>query len=292
MSKLNHAAEHLVFAFSIRVFALLQRVYMRAVAYLNPVKDCPTVFGALVRCNARDFIQRRVRYFQIFEHNLTYYTRARLREGDVYLDIGANIGYFSLLASRCVGDSGKVIAVEADPDTFGALQTNLQLNNCRNVAATNVAATAIACRVSINRRDLHNPGANTIELQNGEGGIEGLPFRDIVGRDLGRVRFIKIDIEGSEGPILDAILEALRDLPEDLIIASEISPGSAAYVARFVAAGFRVHAIQNVYTIDYYLIRSCLRRYGENDNVNMIPLNQYDPIYTDYIFERVAVPQG
>jgi predicted O-methyltransferase YrrM len=160
MSKLNHAAEPLVFARSIRAFAVLQRIYMRAVAYLSPVKDCPTVFGALVRCNARDFIQRRVRFFQIFEHNLTYYTRAQLREGDVYLDIGANIGYYSLLASRCVGDSGKVIAVEADPGTFEALQTNLQLNDCRNVAAANVAATATACRVSIHRRDLHNPGAN------------------------------------------------------------------------------------------------------------------------------------
>ena len=288
MPKPNHATDHLVFACVIRIFAVLQRVYMRAVAYLRPARDCRTVFGALVHCDASDFIQRRIRFFQIFEHNLTYYTLGRLREGDVYLDIGANIGYFSLLASRCVGDTGKVIAVEADPVTFAALRKNLELNGCRNVAPLNVAATATECWVSMERRDPHNPGANIITLTNSAGGIRGVPFCDIAGEDLARVRFIKIDIEGSEGPILEAILAVLSDLPDDLIIASEISPGSADYVARFVAAGFRAHAIQNIYTIDYYLIRAYLRRYGETTSVNMVPLDQYDPVYTDYTFERAS----
>jgi len=116
--------------------------------------------------------------------------------------------------------------------------------------------------VGIERTDPHNLGSNAIRIGTGDGIIDGLPLRDIVGEDLSRVRFIKIDIEGSEEPILRAILEALPDLPDDLIVASEVSPASQDHVARFAGAGFRVYSMQNVYTIDYYLIRSYLRRFG------------------------------
>jgi FkbM family methyltransferase len=270
-----------------RALDVLQRTYMRAISYMSPTKDCCTEFGALVHCNARDFVQRRIRFFGIFEHNLTYYTIGQLREGDLYVDIGANIGYFSLLASRCVGDSGKVISVEADPVTFAVLTSNLQLNGCRNVLARNVAATATRCRVGIERTDPHNLGSNAIRIGTGDGIIDGLPLRDIVGEDLSRVRFIKIDIEGSEEPILRAILEALPDLPDDLIVASEVSPASQDHVARFAGAGFRVYSMQNVYTIDYYLIRSYLRRFGESNTVHMVPVDHYDHESRDYIFERI-----
>lgn len=285
---MEHAITHPIFARSVRALDVLQRAYMRALAYISPISDCRTVFGSIVRCNARDFVQRRIRFFQIFEHNLTYYTMGQLREGDLYVDIGANVGYFSLLASRCVGNTGQVISVEADPVTFAALKENLELNGCLNVSARNVAATATACRIEMTRSDPHNSGCNAITLGAGEGGTEGLPFRDIVREDLGRVRFIKIDIEGSEEPILDAILEALPELPDDLVIASEVSPTSAEHVARFVAAGFRAYAMQNVYTIDYYLIRSYLRRFREDKSVHMVPVSRFDQNYRDYIFERVG----
>jgi FkbM family methyltransferase len=283
---LEYALTHPIFARSVRALDVLQRAYMRALAYISPIKDCRTVFGSIVRCNARDFLQRRIRFFQIFEHNLTYYSMDRIREGDLYVDIGANIGYFSLLASHCVGNKGQVISVEADPVTFKALKKNLELNGCRNVSARNVAATAAACKIGITRSDPHNSGCNAITVEAGASGIQGLPFRDIVGDDLGRVRFIKIDIEGSEEPVLNGILEALPDLPDDLIVASEVSPSSAEHVARFVAAGFRAYAMQNVYTIDYYLIRSYLRRFREDKSVHMVPVSRFDQDYRDYIFER------
>ena len=285
---MEHSITHPIFARSVRALDVLQRAYMRALAYISPISDCRTVFGSIVRCNARDFVQRRIRFFQIFEHNLTYYTMGQLREGDLYVDIGANVGYFSLLASRCVGNTGQVISVEADPVTFAALNKNLELNGCLNVSARNVAATATACRIEMTRSDPHNSGCNAITVGTGEGGIEGLSFRDIVREDLSRVRFIKIDIEGSEEPILDAILEALPDLPDDLVVASEVSPTSAEHVARFVAAGFRAYAMQNVYTIDYYLIRSYLRRFREDKSVHMVPVSRFDQNYRDYIFERIG----
>jgi FkbM family methyltransferase len=280
-------ATQAAFQWTIAILDSSQRVYMRLLTYLRPVRDSPTVFGATIRCHSRDYIQRRIRFFGIFEHNLTYYTMSRLRKGDVYVDIGANVGYYSLLASCPVG---KVISVEAAPTTFALLRENLRLNSCANVTSLNVAATAERCSVSIEVRNRHNSGATEIKVDAEAGAIEGLPFREIVGDDIGHVRFVKIDIEGAEAPILRAILDALSDLPGDVTVASEVSLASAGFVTRFVDAGFRAYAIQNVYTIDYYLIRSYLRRYGEDQSVKVVPVTEFDPAYGDYVFERGPQP--
>jgi FkbM family methyltransferase len=280
------AATPAVFDCTMTVLDWMQRVYMRLLTYLTPVKECQTVFGATIYCHSRDFVQRRIRFFGIFEHNLTFFFMSQLRKGDVYVDLGANIGYYTLLASKLVGSTGRVISVEAAPTIFAALQQNLQINGCPNVTSLNVAATAKRCRVSIEAVDRHNSGTTEIRIDDNVGAVQGLPFREIVGEDIGRVRFIKIDVEGSEAPLLKAILGALSDLPEDLTVASEVSFASATFVKQFVEAGFRAYAIQNVYSIDYYLIRLYFRKYGEDQSVHIVPVTEFNPAYTDYIFER------
>jgi FkbM family methyltransferase len=62
-----------------------------------------------------------------------------LKEGDVVLDIGANIGYYVLIESQLVGKAGKVYAVEPVTTTFELMQKNLQLNDLTNVSASNFA---------------------------------------------------------------------------------------------------------------------------------------------------------
>jgi FkbM family methyltransferase len=277
-----------MFQRAVVAFDALHRVYMRLVTYTSPAKECRTVFGAKMPCRSRDFVQRRIRFFGVFEHNLTYYTLSRLRPGDAYIDVGANVGYFTLLASRAVGPSGKVVAVEADPATFAALRENLRLNGCANVRALNAAATGERCKVAVVAGEDHNAGTNSIRIDASAGTIDGVPFSDIAGEDAGRTRFVKIDIEGSEQPVLRGVLEALPRLPPDLVVASEISPASAGLVADFIEAGFRAYAIQNVYTIDYYLIRSYLRKHREGRGFHLEPVAAYDPSCRDYVFERGA----
>lgn len=256
---------------------------MRAASYWHASKDCKTVFGASFRCRSRQFVERRIRYFGIFEHNLTYFTLDRLKPGGVYVDVGANIGYYTLLASISVGAMGRVIAIEADPETFEDLQINLGLNGCANVEAHNIAATEFDCKVRI-KRVTRNAGSNSVAVAE-DGEVRGVPLRGIIGDNISKVNFIKIDIEGSEEPILRQILEMLGELPDDLVIASEISANSAHHVARFAAAGFRTFAIHNIYSIDYYLIRSYLDRY-EDKSVSLKRVAAFEPQYGDYVFIR------
>jgi hypothetical protein len=87
--------------------------------------------------------------------------------------------------------------------------------------------------------------------------------------------------------------EALRfvvvEMCADLTVAADLSAASSDYVARFVAAGLRAFILRNVYGIDYYLIRSYTRRFGEEKNVHLIRVDRYDPKHADYIFERSSI---
>jgi predicted RNA methylase len=54
-----------------------------------------------------------------------------LGPGDIFIDVGANIGYYSILASKLIGVNGRVFAVEPIPSTAGVLRFNLKINSLR-----------------------------------------------------------------------------------------------------------------------------------------------------------------
>ena len=73
-----------------------------------------------------------------FEKEETDYVASILKEGDIFIDIGSNIGLFSLIASRIVGDNGLVISFEPSPKTFMRFIENMKLNNLKNIDARNI----------------------------------------------------------------------------------------------------------------------------------------------------------
>ena len=86
------------------------------------------------RNNKDDFQVMTFHEYDIIDHNFTP------KESDVVIDVGAHIGPYTLIASRCVGSNGKVVAIEADPENFNILNRNIQLNKFTNVIALNYAA--------------------------------------------------------------------------------------------------------------------------------------------------------
>lgn len=84
-------------------------------------------------------ISARIRQNGVWEEYETKLTLDLVKAGDVYVDVGANIGYYSLIASRCVGASGKVISYEPDPENYALLEANIALNELKNVHTYNLA---------------------------------------------------------------------------------------------------------------------------------------------------------
>ena len=78
----------------------------------------------------------------LWEWNVSAAIRQNLGPGDVFVDVGANAGYYAALAARTVGDAGHVYALEPAPQTFRKLERNLDLNHFTNVTPLAVAAGA------------------------------------------------------------------------------------------------------------------------------------------------------
>lgn len=75
-----------------------------------------------------------------FENELSVFMLRALDKGDVVVDVGANIGYFSLIAASVVGKNGKVLAVEANPQNADRIRDNIKLNNMECIDVIDKAA--------------------------------------------------------------------------------------------------------------------------------------------------------
>ena len=70
---------------------------------------------------------------KIYEKNETNFVKDSVNKGDVVIDIGANIGYYTLMFAKLVGDTGKIYSFEPDPRNFLILEKNIQINGYNNV---------------------------------------------------------------------------------------------------------------------------------------------------------------
>jgi FkbM family methyltransferase len=93
-----------------------------------------------VRC--REHLGLIVRGAKAYEAQYVEALRKIIKQDQTVFDIGANIGFYSVLFSGWVGPNGRVIAYEPDPDNLKLLRRNLELNNCRNVVVRPVALAA------------------------------------------------------------------------------------------------------------------------------------------------------
>jgi FkbM family methyltransferase len=137
-----------------------------------------------------------------------------VRRGQIVFDIGANIGYYALLASKHVGPSGRVLAFEPSPRNISYLHRHLELNRVRNVMVvpmacadrTSIAVFAAGSNCATGRlADLTTPRAA------GQAEYVATVSVDQIVRESGLVpNVMKIDVEGAEREVLSGAVETLR----------------------------------------------------------------------------------
>lgn len=224
-------------------------------------QDAQTYFGATIRCDPVDSIQRAILFFGVWEPGISRVIESRLHPGDVFVDIGANIGYDSLLAAT---QKTTVVAVEASPRTFALLRDNLERNPDlgQRIRAVNIAVSDRPGRLNLYEMGADNiGGTTTLESRQGEfvGSVDAAPLRDVLTDDeRSRTRLIKMDVEGAEPTILNDILDHLDDYPVDVEIIIEANPEDDREAFRFVFdrlrdAGFSAWDIENGYSNAWYL---------------------------------------
>jgi FkbM family methyltransferase len=228
-----------------------------------------TRFGARMDVRFPDTIQSFIYFFGVWEPAITAYLTHALEPGDVVIDIGANVGYHSLLASHLLGPGGEVHAIEASPHVFQLLTQNLALNRANNVTPHHAAACACAHEVPVFLHDGCNLGGSTIipavaqrRAVTLEAKVPGLPLTDIVPEEaILSARLIKIDVEGAEWPVVQGFASLLPRLADDAELLIEVSAQGLAdhgmtipaFLAVFQNAGFSPWAIGNSYRVEMYL---------------------------------------
>jgi FkbM family methyltransferase len=98
----------------------------------NGSREAIVVGNYRMNLDLSNAIHRQI-FMGCFARDMTRWARALLHPGGTFLDVGAHAGYFSLLAADRVGSSGRVCAVEPNPQTFAALKTHLTINAVTNV---------------------------------------------------------------------------------------------------------------------------------------------------------------
>jgi len=78
-----------------------------------------------------------------YSPEITDVLKKNVKKGDTVVDIGAHIGYFTIILSDLVGNDGKVIAFEPNPITFSILKKNIETNSLSNVILENLAISDI-----------------------------------------------------------------------------------------------------------------------------------------------------
>jgi len=133
-----------------------------------------------------------------------------LRDGDTFLDVGANIGTLALTASGIVGSAGRVYAIEPHPRTFPSLKSNIALNKRGNITAINVALGADSGTILFSDRadDSQNAVIHSSELQSQ---FLEVPVQRMDDLPLGKapITLLKIDVEGYEKLVLEGGPETL-----------------------------------------------------------------------------------
>ena len=183
----------------------------------------------------------------VFEKFETELFKKEVKKGMTVLDIGAHIGYYTLLAANLVGENGKVFAFEPHPHNFAVLEKNVRINGYKNVVFVQKAISNKSEYTNLflgNCSDLHS-------LSNQVGkksiAVEAVTLDDFFDKDY-KIDVIKIDVEGSEMLVLLGADRVIRT-NGNLKVFTEFAPTlflkrsgfpPEEYLKKLIAYGFKL----------------------------------------------------
>lgn len=157
-------------------------------------------------------------YTRSYEIDVVSVLRSVLRPGDTFVDVGANIGYLSCIAAGQVGRTGRVISFEPEPGNFARLQRSRALNpgeawEAHRMAVGSEEGTArlLCARHNIGWRTIVPDGIGSEDLRE----VVEVPLKSLdeitAQLQVDRIRLLKVDTEGYEGPVLQGAQRLLEE---------------------------------------------------------------------------------
>jgi len=150
--------------------------------------------------------------------------KSTVKNGMTVLEIGANIGFFTMLFAKLAGENGKVFAFEPDPDNFRLLEKNIKANNYKNAECVRKAVSKRTGTARLFISEEHHGDHRIFDSFDGRRSveIETVAIDDFMPQGAS-VDFIKMDIQGAEYSALQGMERTIKN-SGPLIMLCEFSP--------------------------------------------------------------------
>lgn len=196
-------------------------------------KETRTKEGVFLELDQSDPVVSGAIALGVYEKYESELFRSKIKPGMTIIDIGANLGYYTAIASRLAGERGLVLAFEPEPNFFKLLSRNINRNNLKNVACFELA---IAEKNGLTNLYLssenkgHNSIINSEELKTAVQ-VKTTTLDDfLASQKIAKVDIIKMDIEGAEILALEGMRDTLAKHKPLLFL--EFSPHSIIKINR------------------------------------------------------------
>ncbi len=189
-----------------------------------------------------------------YEPHVTAVFRERLRPGMQVVDIGANIGYFTMLSASLVGPSGGVLAVEPNPECVKLLEASRRENSFDNVDVIQAAAGQELGLLVLNRsysNAMTSPTPSDVGALIASTTVPSVRLDDLIA-DTTKIDLVKVDVEGAEYNALFGMRATLERCHPAIV--SEFSPdmmpgisgvNGRQYLGFFIELGYRISVIEH-----------------------------------------------
>lgn len=222
------------------LYRIASMLAKNAIVYINGIKYVLTDSGSVETVSQRH------------ETEVYRYLISKMKEGDVFIDVGAHVGKYALQAAKIVGRRGLVIAIEPFSGNYAALLKGISLNNLKNVIALNIAAWNENCqlRLFIAEVSSHHSVKKNSDLEFIQ--VEAQTIDSILEElNVTKCDWIKIDTEGAEYEILKGLKKCLRNIRPKFII--EVTKHVEEIMSFFIKLGYEINIILILRGKPYYI---------------------------------------
>lgn len=222
-------------------------------------------------------------FYDTYDKDNFAFVKKFLRHGMVVVDIGANLGLYSLFFSKYVGNEGRVFSFEPVKQSFEQLQYNVSLNKFKNIELFNFGLSNESAQILI-YKDKENDGANSIVYQDNSFGSERITvmkFDDLwekkLSKELKKIDLVKIDVEGWEPMVLKGMVSFLNN-NNPLILMEHNGP-------RYKVSSIRAFKILTSMGYVCWVING--NRLEEVSEINIT--NDYNNIFIDFCYSKETI---
>jgi FkbM family methyltransferase len=179
--------------------------------------------GMKIKVHANDHVGAEIIRKGYYEPEIVRLFERFLKSGMTFVDIGAHVGQYTLIASKLVGPSGQVHAFEPDPQTYAWLDSNVKRNRLGNVVTNQLALAEGPGKLEFFLSKIGDVGSNSLRPPKNFSGrsieVRCLTLDEYLGsHGVRKVDFLKIDVEGAEVPALSGAKALLSGGERPLII--------------------------------------------------------------------------